>query len=502
MRRRAAFLALAGLALGAGAAAAGSFSDSAAGTSGAQFLTLGAGARAAAMGEAFSAAAADATAVRYNPAAMLRVEENALSFMHVSHLESAFLDHAAFVRRLGASQAVGASLLYMSFGGVTKRDAIGFETGTAHPADLALTAAYAARAPLPGPLAGGSLGVTLGFVQSKIVASATSLTGSFGWLSRPYGERRTRAAFVAENLFGSLKFDRSADPLPLTLRLGAASHLAPGWLVSVEAAAPRDADPFGAVGVEKWVGGPYERGLALRAGLNTRTLGDVAGLTGFSAGLGFALTAATLDYALVPFGDLGWTHRVSVSLRFGRAGEAAEADPAAARGRAAPADPYAAQLERARAAVAANRSEAAAAEYAKAVALKADDPAARLEYGRVLMTLKRWEEAGRQWQAAQGLLPAGDERQVLALERLGAVAARKPDMKRAKRRYLEAILLAKTLGTQGEEVGNAYLGLATCLETEKSFKDALKNYRKAMDQTTDPEAKERIRKRIEALERK
>ena len=46
------------------------FSSSARGTTAAQFLKLGAGARAVAMGEAFSAVADDASALYWNPAAL------------------------------------------------------------------------------------------------------------------------------------------------------------------------------------------------------------------------------------------------------------------------------------------------------------------------------------------------------------------------------------------------------------------------------------------------
>ena len=55
---------------------------------------------------------------------------------------------------------------------------------------------------------------------------------------------------------------------------------------------------------------------ALRGGYNTRTAGDVTGFTGFSFGVGLNYDKVGFDYALVPFGDLGLTHRMSLSLHF------------------------------------------------------------------------------------------------------------------------------------------------------------------------------------------
>jgi hypothetical protein len=57
--------------------------------------------------------------------------------------------------------------------------------------------------------------------------------------------------------------------------------------------------------------------VSLRAGINTLGLGDIAGLSGLSAGAGIAFSSLSVDYALVPFGELGLTHRLSLSLKFG-----------------------------------------------------------------------------------------------------------------------------------------------------------------------------------------
>src|SRR5438445_11477059 len=57
-----------------------------AGTSSAQFLKMGAGARAAAMGDAFSAVADDVTATYWNPAGLAQIKTPEMSLMQNSSL--------------------------------------------------------------------------------------------------------------------------------------------------------------------------------------------------------------------------------------------------------------------------------------------------------------------------------------------------------------------------------------------------------------------------------
>ena len=69
-----------------------------------------------------------------------------------------------------------------------------------------------------------------------------------------------------------------------------------------------------AVGAEK--GFHLEKfDVAARVGYNIRSSGEVDGLTGLSTGAGITFRQFTLDYALVLFGKLGPTHRISLSAR-------------------------------------------------------------------------------------------------------------------------------------------------------------------------------------------
>jgi len=81
--------------------------------------------------------------------------------------------------------------------------------------------------------------------------------------------------------------------------------------------------------------GSWANVIALRAGYQVNYPDpQLSGLTGLTLGLGYNLTRAmALDYAMVPVGDLGTTHRLSLSFKFdcpGKVKPAVTAQPAPA----------------------------------------------------------------------------------------------------------------------------------------------------------------------------
>ena len=78
-----------------------------------------------------------------------------------------------------------------------------------------------------------------------------------------------------------------------------------------------DGRPYATVGFEfnvKFADG-HSRG-SIRAGYNMNRASDLDALAGLSAGAGLDLRSFRLDYAWVPFGELGLTNRVSLGFRF------------------------------------------------------------------------------------------------------------------------------------------------------------------------------------------
>ena len=143
----------------------------------------------------------------------------------------------------------------------------------------------------------------------------------------------------------------------------------------------------------------------------------------------------------------------------------------------------------------------AAEEYNNALKLRPEDPEPLLESGRVLMRLKRWDQAKDRWSRALALMAPKDPRRVQALERRGAIALREDNITDASRYYLDAIKLAKETGLVGTSTVDAYLGLAYCQEKLKKRKWAIRNYRKALKMSTTPATKDRIRDKLKSLNR-
>ncbi len=97
------------------------------------------------------------------------------------------------------------------------------------------------------------------------------------------------------------------DPLPFEARVGLALTRGP-LVLALDIASPLDNDTYYCAGVEWWMWD----GIALRAGYKTNQ--DIG--QGLTAGLGFKKGKIQFDYAYVPYGDLGDTHKVSLGMSF------------------------------------------------------------------------------------------------------------------------------------------------------------------------------------------
>jgi len=299
-----------------------SFTASANGTTTADFLNLGVGARAVAMGGAFSAAADDATALYWNPAAMTNVRGRSATLMHAAYVASSYFDYAAYAQDLGRAGAFGAGLQYFSLGTLDETDASGASAGTTSPYDLAFSLGYAYRFAGERDLGedrdGWSAGLAAKFIQQKIVTSKSGYAADLGLLSPGFRGGKLHLAAAVQNLGANVKFDQQSDPLPLTVKLGSAYKLNRRWLGTLDVSAPRGGRPFAGLGTEyELVDGqesPWT--LAVRGGYNSQTLSSITGLSGLSMGFGLGYRGGSFDYAFVPLGGLGQAHRLSLNLKF------------------------------------------------------------------------------------------------------------------------------------------------------------------------------------------
>jgi len=114
-----------------------------AGTSGAQFLKFGPGARQAAMGDAFSSVSGDAFVLCWNPALISEIDKNVFSFMHSFWLGNVFIDYAAVVIPMNIGN-LGISFGYLNVGTIEKIDKTGtILSGGFTPYDIILGVSFA-----------------------------------------------------------------------------------------------------------------------------------------------------------------------------------------------------------------------------------------------------------------------------------------------------------------------------------------------------------------------
>ncbi len=278
------------------------------GTTGANFLKVGVGARELALGSAASVLTEGAGAINWNPGKLADLKQKSLSASY----NLLFLDESqGFVGYASPLKedmgVIGAGVNYLTVSNIEKR------TGDSDNPDskfsnnnMAVSFSYARAEVRPGL----ALGASLKYISQKLdtqtdKAVAVDLGSTYkinpAWT----------AAFVVQNLGSSI----GPDALPLTLKGGAARRFLDGKL-----AVAADAD---------WLandkrfyldlGAEYALNsfLAFRAGYQAgRSADKLGGLTGLGAGLGLKFDQFTLDYAYVPFGDLGDTHRMTLGFNF------------------------------------------------------------------------------------------------------------------------------------------------------------------------------------------
>lgn len=121
------------------------FAVSKVGTTSAQFLKIGVGARAIAMGGAFVAVANDVTGLYWNPAGIARLHRNEAILLHTEWLADVNYDYAGIAIKMGNAGTIGASVTSVSMADMQVRTELQPEgTGEFFAAgDIAGSIAYA-----------------------------------------------------------------------------------------------------------------------------------------------------------------------------------------------------------------------------------------------------------------------------------------------------------------------------------------------------------------------
>ncbi len=273
------------------------------GTVGASFLRYEHSARVVGMGGAFVALADDGDAVYWNPAGLAFLSRRSFTFTHCHGFIDTRQEYLNAVWPFGHLGTLGVDFLYASVGKLNLYDDFGLKIGEMENYDAVLDGAWGY--PLAEDLA---LGGGLKLYYSGLADSfASGVAFDAGVLAREIMPGFSVGSSLT-NIGPGITYIEVSDPLPLTFRLGAAYSLPlVGWhgltLTSeLNRLLKQDDWLYLNNGAEYSYQGRY----FLRGGYRLNRAKDK-----LSLGAGVHLGDIRADYALLPFGHLGLTHRVS-----------------------------------------------------------------------------------------------------------------------------------------------------------------------------------------------
>ena len=277
-----------------------------AGVSGAAFLKLGVGARAASMGEAYTALTNDVTAGFWNPAGLSLLTHTQVAFTHSEWLQD--ISHEFIGVAFPALHGTfGVSILASNIAGIEHRTTASTEPiGIVEANDVAASLSY-------GRSVGNRLnaGITLKYIYEKIfIESASGYAFDFGLIYQPF-EIPLKLGFVVQN-FGSMNnlLNESIE-LPRTTKLGVAyqidlSGIDSGFVLAADAVKLTETDLRANLGLEFQLKNYFAFRFGYQSGFDARAI---------SGGFGLFLKRYHFDYGYVPFNsDLGNTHKFSFVL--------------------------------------------------------------------------------------------------------------------------------------------------------------------------------------------
>jgi hypothetical protein len=283
-----------------------------AGPPGFAFLEIPTGARASALGGAYTSLALGVDAAFWNPAALEGVKDVQLMAGHYELFQALRHDHFAVAGRLlGGGLSGSIRALYTE--PIEERDELGNLIGSFGSHDLEFGLGYGHSVGR-----GVSVGASAQVFRERISNSAATTYGfGFGAAWEPPRWSGMRLAMTCQNLGPAARYTidgTQGNPVPLPAAVQAGVSY--GWNVAsnlavrgaLEGRLTRGRNGIAMLGAE--VSSPV--GAALRFGVRAN---DDASTVGFGAG--YAVRALHLDYAYVPLRlDLGDTHRFSVSTQF------------------------------------------------------------------------------------------------------------------------------------------------------------------------------------------
>jgi hypothetical protein len=288
------------------------------GTTAANFLKLGIGPRAIALGNAQVGLADDVYATYWNPAGLARLESFEAGFaqnQYVQDISEQYLAVAYPHPKLGT---LAASMTYLNTGTFPGYDAAGNAIGNIGANDMSAALSYAHTLYRDRRLGTEvSVGLTGRMIQERLdTVSARAYATDAGILIKPGLQaggllEGWKAGLTIRNLGTSLQYDTEAFPLPRSLDAGVSytgNFMGEDVVFTLDGRQPNDGRQTFGTGLEVTT----FQSLILRIGYDSE--GDLG--NGLRLGAGLKFRTIEVDYAFASEGDLGNTSYIGLTYRF------------------------------------------------------------------------------------------------------------------------------------------------------------------------------------------
>ncbi len=293
-----------------------------AGTKNGNFLKIATDARGVALGDSAVSMARGIDAVRWNPAALSKLETKEFSGTHIQYYQDIRIENAGFAYPLEES-ALAVNALYLSPGTLDGRDIQGIQTGDFKFYDLVGSLSYGRKMLSRAEGMETSIGATLKIVQETIADQQVQNPAlDLGVLVSPL---ENLDIGVTLRNFSSSKANFAREILG-----GASYTFFRSFTGAFAVNYSNDAPLRASFGSEYRV---PQYNTAVRLGYETRDTLDASqdskitflrsgGLGGLTMGAGFeyplplANLRLQLDYAMAPFGILGISHTVTLKVKW------------------------------------------------------------------------------------------------------------------------------------------------------------------------------------------
>lgn len=268
-----------------------------------EFLNLDNSARVASLGGAYVGLADDLSSINYNPAGLAKISINQLLITYNSHFAGINYAHIAFA----SPKKFGIAITYLNYGKIkrtTLSNPSGEGLGYFTISDFSLIVGYGNKVYIPELNCGGNIKLITEKIDN-VLSSNVCIDLGVNYELIP---DELSFGLSVQNIGLRSRYKEREEGLPFNLKAGVGYFPFKNLIFVFDLNKTRRINFVTNFGVEYL---PLEV-LSLRVGYNGRSQAGI----GLCFGIGFTADAFFLDYGLSSYGDLGISHKFSLTFGF------------------------------------------------------------------------------------------------------------------------------------------------------------------------------------------